>query len=186
MPTIFLSHNSIDKPFVEKLARDLERLGISVWYDKYEIKVGESILWKIDEGIRESEYLGIVISREAWESEWVKTEISSAWQKQVEQRGNFILPIYYRECEIPLFLKGIKYADFRTDYQNGLETLVQVFGISGLDVITQDNWRGFIRRKGSNFDQRLAVGRSQFAGHCPHGPFQVVPVYGSRYQAGLY
>lgn len=44
MPTIFLSHTSIDKPFVEKLARDLMRLGINVWYDKYEIKVGESIL----------------------------------------------------------------------------------------------------------------------------------------------
>lgn len=44
MPTIFLSHTSIDKPFVEKLARDLQRLGISVWYDKYEIKVGESYL----------------------------------------------------------------------------------------------------------------------------------------------
>ena len=43
MPTIFLSHTSIDKPFVEKLARDLQRLGISVWYDKYEIKVGESL-----------------------------------------------------------------------------------------------------------------------------------------------
>ncbi|MFR3116786.1 MAG: toll/interleukin-1 receptor domain-containing protein [[Clostridium] symbiosum] len=43
MPTIFLSHTSIDKPFVEKLARDLQRLGISVWYDKYEIKFGESL-----------------------------------------------------------------------------------------------------------------------------------------------
>ena len=30
MPTIFWSHNSIDKPFVEKLVRDLERLDISV------------------------------------------------------------------------------------------------------------------------------------------------------------
>ncbi len=147
MPTIFLSHTSIDKPFVEKLARDLTRLGINVWYDKYEIKVGESILWKIDKGIRESEYLGIVISREAWESEWVKTEISAAWQKQVKQKGNFVLPIYYRECEMPLFLSGIKYADFRTDYQSGLQDLVRVFGIKELEAITADNWRGFARRK---------------------------------------
>lgn len=46
MPTIFLSHTSIDKPFVEKLARDLQRLGISVWYDKYEIKVGRIAIWR--------------------------------------------------------------------------------------------------------------------------------------------
>lgn len=147
MPTIFLSHTSIDKPFVEKLARDLMRLGINVWYDKYEIKVGESILWKIDEGIQEAEYLGVVISRDAWESEWVRTEISAAWQKQVKQKGNFVLPIYYRECEMPLFLSGIKYADFRTDYQSGLQDLVRVFGIKELEVITEDNWREFARRK---------------------------------------
>lgn len=43
MSSLFLSHTNIDKPFVEKLAKDLERLGIDVWVDKYEIKVGESI-----------------------------------------------------------------------------------------------------------------------------------------------
>ena len=153
MSTIFLSHTSIDKPFVEKLAGDLQRLGIDVWYDKYEIKVGESILWKIDEGIRESEYLGIVISREAWESEWVKTEIAAAWQKQVKLKGNFVLPIYYRECEIPLFLSGLKYADFRTDYQAGLSDLVKVFGIRDLDAITQDNWRKFTRNRKNNWKE---------------------------------
>lgn len=153
MPAIFLSHTSIDKPFVEKLARDLERLGIRVWFDKYEIKVGESILWKIDEGIRESEYLGIVISKEAWESEWVKTEISAAWQKQVQQKGKFVLPIYYRDCEIPLFLKGIKYADFRTNYETGLSDLAKVFGIKELDVITENNWRKFTRSKNSNWKE---------------------------------
>lgn len=153
MPAIFLSHTSIDKPFVEKLARDLERLGIRVWFDKYEIKVGESILWKIDEGIRESEYLGIVISKEAWESEWVKTEIAAAWQKQVQQKGKFVLPIYYRDCEIPLFLKDLKYADFRTNYETGLSDLARVFGIKELDVITENNWRKFARSKKHNWKE---------------------------------
>lgn len=153
MPAIFLSHTSIDKPFVEKLAKDLNNLGIDVWYDKYQIKVGESILWKIDEGIRESEYLGIVISKEALKSEWVKTEITAAWQKQVEQKGNFVLPIYYRECEIPLFLQGIKYADFREDYKQGLEDLVKVFGIKNIDAITEENWRLFTKKRGSNWQE---------------------------------
>ncbi len=153
MPTIFLSYSSIDKPFVEKLAKDLDRLGINVWYDNYEIKVGDSILWKVDEGIREAEYLGIVISKEAWESEWVTTEISAAWQKQVKQKRNFVLPIYYRECEIPLFLRGIKYADFRRDYQTGLSDLAKVFGIKKLDVITEENWRRFARVRGSSWNE---------------------------------
>lgn len=124
-----------------------------MWYDKYQIKVGESILWKIDEGIRESEYLGIVISKEALKSEWVKTEITAAWQKQVEQKRNFVLPIYYRECEVPLFLQGIKYADFRSDYKKGLEDLVNVFGIKKIEAITDENWRMFVKKRGSNWQE---------------------------------
>jgi len=152
MPAIFLSHASIDKPFVEKLAKDLNALGISVWYDKYEIKPGETILLKIEEGIQSSDYLGLVISKEAMESKWVLTEITSAWQKQVE-KGYFVVPIYYRDCEIPLFLQGIKYADFRTDYKQGFEDLVKVFGIRDLEAITADNWRKFTRKRNERWKE---------------------------------
>lgn len=39
MPSLFLSHSSADKTFVEKLAKDLEGVGVNVWFDKWEIKV---------------------------------------------------------------------------------------------------------------------------------------------------
>ena len=56
MPSIFLSHASVDKPFVEKLAKDLKRIGVNVWFDNWSIKIGESITWQVEEGIRENEY----------------------------------------------------------------------------------------------------------------------------------
>lgn len=127
MSKIFLSHASIDKPFVEKLAEDLKKRGVQVWYDKWEIKVGDSILWKIEEGIEESDYLAIVISKEAWESDWVRKEIEAAFQKQVEMQAKFILPVFYRNCKIPFLLSGTKYADFRKDYDEGLKELMRVF-----------------------------------------------------------
>lgn len=115
MPSVFLSHTSIDKPFVEKIARDLNRLGIDAWVDKYEIKVGESIFWRVEEGLRESEYFAIVLSPEALASEWVRSEIAVAWDKRMLAGKNAILPLLYRDCEIPALLKTIKYADFRHD-----------------------------------------------------------------------
>jgi len=149
MAKIFLSHTSIDKPFVEKLARDLERLGIKVWYDKYEIKVGQSIFWKIEEGISETDYFAIVIFKEAWQSDWVRAEFDAAWQKQMKNKRNIILPILYRDCEIPLMIRGIKYADFRKDenYYAALADLASAFGIKNVEVITEDNWRKFIKGK---------------------------------------
>lgn len=127
MSKVFLSHAGIDKPFVERLAQDLIKKGVDVWYDKWEIKVGDSILWKIEESIEESDYLAIVISKEAWESAWVRTEIEAAFQRQVEMKAKFILPLYYRDCKIPLLFRGIKYADFRDNYEEGLKELVRIF-----------------------------------------------------------
>lgn len=147
MPSIFLSHTSLDKPFVEKLARDLKRIGVNIWFDKWEIKIGDSITWKIEEGIRENEYLGIVLSPEAMNSEWVKSELGAAWVKQMQSKKVFVLPIFYRECNIPYFLADRRFADFRTDYEQGFRELASIFGIKETEAITQDNWRRFTKNR---------------------------------------
>lgn len=151
MPSVFLSHTSIDKPFVEKIARDLNRLGIDAWVDKYEIKVGESIFWRVEEGLRESEYFAIVLSPEALASEWVRSEIAVAWDKRMLAGKNAILPLLYRDCEIPALLKTIKYADFRHDYQLGFSELASVFGIDTSEAITEDTWRLHVRERNSDW-----------------------------------
>lgn len=147
MSSIFLSHTSIDKPFVEKLARDLKRVGVNVWFDKWNIKVGDSITWKIEEGIRENEYLGTILSPEALDSEWVKNELGAGWIKQMQQKKVIVLPIHYRNCQIPLFLSDRKFADFRTNYDHGLTQLVSIFGIKETETISKDNWRKFATKR---------------------------------------
>ncbi|MNI43655.1 TIR domain protein [compost metagenome] len=151
MSSIFLSHTSIDKPFVEKLARDLKRIGVNVWFDKWEIKIGDSITWRIEEGIRENEFLGIVLSPEALNSEWVKSELGSAWVKQMQTKKVFVLPIFYRECQIPYFLADRRFADFRNEYARGFSELASIFGIEETEAITEDNWRKFTKSKKLNW-----------------------------------
>lgn len=59
---IFISHASKDKEnVVEPLINCLENAGISnIWYDKYQIEEGHSIIRKINEGLENSK-IGIVI-----------------------------------------------------------------------------------------------------------------------------
>lgn len=147
MPSVFLSHTRIDKPFVEKLARDLQRLGVNVWFDKWEIKVGDSITWKIEQGLRENDYLAIVLSPEALQSEWVKSEISAAWVRQMLSRKVVVLPILYRDCNIPLFLADRRYADFMEDYETGLAHLADALGIDAGATMSRTNWRRFARKR---------------------------------------
>ena len=51
--SIFLSHNSQDKPFTKRLARDLDNHEVKYWLDEAEIKIGDSLIEKIRSGISE-------------------------------------------------------------------------------------------------------------------------------------
>jgi TIR domain len=59
---VFISYSSKDKPIVEKIVGHLSAMNISLWFDKWEIKVGDSIARKINEGIKQSGYLLLILS----------------------------------------------------------------------------------------------------------------------------
>jgi len=124
MPSVFLSHNSADKPFVRKLARDLSKFDVHCWIDEAEIKVGDSLIQKIGEGITDCEFLGVVLSPNSTSSEWVKRELEIALNTEIAGRKIKALPILLADCEIPPFLQGKVYADFRRAYNSGLSSLI--------------------------------------------------------------
>lgn len=122
---IFISYNHHDRNFVERLASDLKKLGFSVWWDEWEIKVGDSIIQKVGDGIRQSAFLAVVLSPHSIESPWVQREVGSALMKQLSQdRGITVLPLLLADCEIPVLLQEIKYADFREDYRTAFDRLL--------------------------------------------------------------
>lgn len=128
----------------------MKRVGVNVWFDKWEIEVGQSLTWKIEQGIRENEYLVIVLSPEALNSEWVKSELGAAWSRQMQQKKVVVLPLLYRNCSVPLFLLDRKYADFRSDYQHGFKELAGALGIRATETISVDNWRIFAKARSGN------------------------------------
>lgn len=131
IPTIFLSHSSDDKPFVKRLAKNLDGHGIRVWIDEAELKVGDSLIDKIREGIDDFEYLLAVISPISIESEWVKREIDVAMNQEISGKKVKVLPVKLGDVELPGFLLGKLYADFTSDesYAKGLKKLVESVGV---------------------------------------------------------
>ncbi|WP_339316851.1 toll/interleukin-1 receptor domain-containing protein [Paenibacillus sp. FSL R10-2734] len=126
MSSIFLSHNSNDKPFVRKLAKDLQRKGYYVWVDEAEIKIGDSLITKIREGIDKVMFVGVVLSKNSINSEWVKREVDIAMNQEIEGKVVKVLPIMLESVELPGFLKGKLYADFtsKESYKHGLKLLM--------------------------------------------------------------
>ncbi len=120
----FLSHSSKDKPFVRQLAADLTKNGISVWLDEREIRVGESIPERVGQGLAESDYFLIALSKNSIDSAWVKKELNQALVSEIEKRQTHILPLRLSDCEIPTLIRDKKYADFSSSYKDGLNDLI--------------------------------------------------------------
>jgi hypothetical protein len=126
IPKVFLCHSSRDKKFVERLARDLLDYGCGVWFDKWELSVGDNIVTQIADGLQESAFLGIVLSQGSVASGWVRREWTAKFMREVDRGHVNILPILLEDCDIPILLEPLKRADFRTaeSYDDALGELV--------------------------------------------------------------
>ncbi len=130
MSSIFLSHSRQDKDFVQRLTKDLRRNGHVVWIDESEIRVGDSLIEKIRDGIDKVDFVAAILSKTSVQSEWVKRELDVAMNREIESKRVIVLPIMIEKVELPGFLKGKFYADFRnTDlYNDSLEKLLTKLG----------------------------------------------------------
>ena len=73
---VFISHASEDKDAVARpLAEALRNNGLSVWYDEFELRIGDSLRRKIDKGIANSNFGVIVISRDFISKGWTNYEL---------------------------------------------------------------------------------------------------------------
>jgi hypothetical protein len=122
---LFLAHSSDDKGLVRRLATDISLRGVPVWFDEWEIKVGDSLIDRISAGILEAGWLGVVLSTASVQSAWVRRELNAGLMRELELKSVFVLPIRIDNAEIPLLLKEKRYADFRLNYDLGLEELLR-------------------------------------------------------------
>lgn len=113
VPSVFLSHNSNDKPFVRRLAKRLANKNVVVWLDEAKIQIGDSLVNQISEAILEVDFVIVVISRNSVSSPWVQKEISLAMSKELDARSVSVLPIRLDESAIPAALSDKLYANFR-------------------------------------------------------------------------
>lgn len=132
MKKVFLSYTRTDKPFAERLSVDLKKIGLEVWLDAWEIKVGDSIIDKVDQALGSNDYFLIVLSPAALKSRWVKIELNTSFMRSLDNKNIKIIPILLQECEIPNIISDLKYADFTTDYQRGFNELMAGFDLISL------------------------------------------------------
>jgi len=92
---VFISHASEDKDdVVRPLALALRARGLSVWYDEFELKIGDSLRRKIDLGLAKSNFGIVVISRDFIKKGWTNYELDGLITRSISGEQQ-LLPIWH-------------------------------------------------------------------------------------------
>lgn len=92
---VFISHASEDKDSVVRpLAQALVAQGLKVWYDEFELKIGDSLRRKIDRGLAMSRFGIVVLSQAFIRKGWTNYELDGIISK-ANTGEQVLLPIWH-------------------------------------------------------------------------------------------
>lgn len=174
---VFISYSHEDRGFATDLAKQLVKHKASVWLDQWELRVGDSLLEKIQSAIKSASALIVVLSRASVASEWCKKELNAGLIRELEERRVLVLPVLLEDCDIPMFLREKKWADFRRNYDDGLGDV-----LTAVAAFTSDS-QGRIEEPEYHVDWSMDWGflddghyylRFTFVDHAPAQPYTVL------------
>lgn len=123
---LFISHASEDKAdFVRPLVTALQQAGFEVWYDEYELTMGDSLLRKIGEGLKTCDFGIVVLSPSFFCKKWPQAELDGLFALETNER-KIILPVWkdVNEEDVKAF-SPILAGRLGARAENGLNSVVE-------------------------------------------------------------
>ena len=143
---VFISHASEDKDFVTPLACALRDAGLRVWYDEFELQIGDSINQKISEGLSQSQFGIVVLSPSFFRKHWTQHEINGLIARQMSGE-RLILPIWHRITRDEIVDQSPALADIFSlnsatqDLESIVQTIIERIEIPSIMVASENQPR---------------------------------------------
>jgi len=129
---MFLSYSSRNRDFAERIGLALQMWGFPIWIDRLEIGCDvpdSSVAERLSKGVRESDCLLLLLSKDSVRSGWVQMEYEEALRREQQGTGFKLLLAVMEDCEIPEVLSGRRLVDFRENFDSAVLDIVAQYGI---------------------------------------------------------
>lgn len=108
---VFISHATEDKDgLVRPLADALVSHNLNVWYDEFELKLGDSLRRKIDAGLANSRFGVVVLSHAFFAKNWPQYELDGLVSREMTGE-QVILPLWHKISKSEVIAKSPSLAD---------------------------------------------------------------------------
>lgn len=133
VPRVYLAHASEDHATLAKpLAERLMANGVNVWLDEWEIRAGDSLRRKMEEGLADCTHFVVILTPNSLHKPWVETEIDAGFLRAVGGESRFIgLRAGVGVHELSPFLRTLRCPEMRLDQTGQIDALIaDIYGIS--------------------------------------------------------
>jgi len=128
---VFLCHHSKDKPSVKSVGERLKEQGILPWLDEWELRPGLPWQRALERQIETIKAAAVFVGPDGL-GPWQNVE-QEAFLREFVQRECPVIPVILPKCtkvpELPIFLRGMTWVDFRKSEPEPLQQLI--WGITG-------------------------------------------------------
>jgi hypothetical protein len=108
---VFISHATEDKADVARpLADALVAAGLDVWYDEFELRIGDSLRRKIDAGIAGSRFGVVVLSPSFFAKNWPQYELDGLVTREITG-DQTVLPLWHKITKAEVIARSPSLAD---------------------------------------------------------------------------
>jgi formylglycine-generating enzyme required for sulfatase activity len=129
---VFLCHNGQDKPEVKKIAETLKQQGLTPWLDEWELQPGLPWQRELEKQIQNIKSAAVFVGGSGI-GPWQQMEIEAYLRRFVRNQCP-VIPVLLSNApeqpELPLFLEGMTWVDFRRLSPKPMERLI--WGITGI------------------------------------------------------
>lgn len=92
---VFISYASEDKAYATELCEKLRSLRVKVWFDKANLRIGDSVLTTIGGVVSRSRFCVLILSEHYLKTGWAQEEMKLLLHLQFSSRERKILPLWH-------------------------------------------------------------------------------------------
>jgi hypothetical protein len=112
---VFLCYSSKDNVVVRDVAERLKNDGLWVWFDDWELKPGDNIPAKIEDGLDQSRVLMLCMSANAFGSDWARLEAGTFRFRDPLNKERRVIPLRLDDAPIKGFLSQLVHINWRAE-----------------------------------------------------------------------
>ena len=144
--SIFLSYSRKDEEFARRIASDLKKSEINIWFDQTDIPKGA--LWdvEIEKALINCHTIIFILSQDSVKSNNVLDEVYFALGKK-----KTIIPLKINDCETPFRLRRLQYIDFTKNEETATSELYKTLGETPPPSTNISWWKRFTIKKKITF-----------------------------------